>query len=161
MPVTSIDKDADALTMRIVFDTTAPQERLWNAYSDPRQLERFWGPPTYPAQFTQHDFVPGGSASYVMVGPDGDESRGWWDFRRIDEPNSFEILDGFALPDGSRNTDMPAIRMLFEFDATDTGSRLTLTAFFNSATELEELMAMGMDEGTRLAMGQIDAVLAE
>lgn len=161
MPVTSIEKDLDAPTLTIVFDTTVSQQRLWDAYADPRQLERFWGPPTYPAQFTQHDFVTGGSAAYVMVGPDGDESRGWWEFLDVSAPDSFEVLDGFALPDGSRNTDLPTTRALFEFSTTATGARLTATTFFGSVTELEELVAMGMEEGTRLAMGQIDAVLAE
>ncbi len=161
MPVTSVEKDLDALTMRVVFDTTASQQRLWDAYADPRQLERFWGPPTYPAQFTQHDFVTGGTAAYVMVGPDGDEPRGWWEFIEVDPPNSFEVLDGFALPDGSRNTEMPATRMVFEFSSTETGSRMTCTTRFASVAELEELIAMGMEEGTRLAMAQIDAVLAE
>jgi uncharacterized protein YndB with AHSA1/START domain len=161
MPVTSIDKDPAALTMQVVFDTTFPQQRLWDAFADPRQLERFWGPPTYPSQFAHHDFVPGGSAAYVMVGPDGDESGGWWEFLAVTPPNSFEVLDGFALPDGSRNNEMPATRMLFEFSTTDAGSRMTATTFFNSAAELEQLIAMGMEEGTRQAMGQIDAVLAE
>jgi len=160
MPITSVDKDLDALTMRIEFDSTAPQQRLWDAYADPRQLERFWGPPTYPAQFTQHDFVAGGSAAYVMFGPDGDSPRGWWEFVEVDAPNSFEVIDGFALPDGSRNPDMPTMRARFEFSTTDTGSRLVTTTFFASATELEELIAMGMEEGARQAMGQIDAVLA-
>jgi uncharacterized protein YndB with AHSA1/START domain len=160
MPITSIDKDLDALTMRIVFDTTVPQQRLWDAYADPRQLERFWGPPTYPAQFTHHDFVAGGSAAYVMVGPDGDSPRGWWEFVEVDAPNSFEVIDGFALPDGSPNSDMPTMRARFEFSTTETGSRLVTTSFFANATELEELIAMGMEEGARQAMGQIDAVLA-
>jgi uncharacterized protein YndB with AHSA1/START domain len=51
------------------------------------------------------------------------------------------------------------MRMTFEFEATNSGSRLTTTTFFNSVDELEQLLNMGMEEGTRQAMGQIDAVL--
>ena len=49
MPITSVDRDTDALTLTVVADFPASVERLWEAYVDPRQLERFWGPPTYPA----------------------------------------------------------------------------------------------------------------
>ena len=53
MPITSVRKDPEALTMTVVADFAAPLQRLWDAYADPRQLERFWGPPTYPATFTR------------------------------------------------------------------------------------------------------------
>ena len=45
MPITSIDKDVEALTMTVVADFPVPARRLWEAYCDPRQIEKFWGPP--------------------------------------------------------------------------------------------------------------------
>lgn len=159
MPITSVHKDPETLTMTVVADFAAPLQRLWDAYADPRQIERFWGPPTYPATFTRHDMFPGGRSAYTMVGPDGDVSRGYWEFLHVEAPHSFEVRDGFALPDGSPNTEMPSMRMTFAFEGTATGSRLTTTTFFNSLEELEQLVAMGMEQGMREAMGQIDAVL--
>lgn len=161
MPITSVTKDPITLTMTIVADFSAPVQRLWDAYLDPRQLERFWGPPTYPALFTRHDAAEHGFSAYSMTGPDGDISRGYWQWLSVREPHSFEVLDGFALADGSPNTEMPSMRMTFEFEATETGSRVTITTVFNSADELASLMEMGMEEGTRQAMGQIDEVLAD
>ncbi|HET7356574.1 MAG TPA: SRPBCC family protein [Nocardioidaceae bacterium] len=159
MPITSVHKDPVALTMTVVADFGAPLKRLWDAYADPRQLEKFWGPPTYPATFTRHDMFPGGRSAYAMVGPDGDVARGYWEFLDVKAPHSFEVRDGFCHPDGTPNADMPSMRMNFEFEATTSGSRLTTTTFFNSVDELEQLMNMGMEEGMRQAMGQIDAVL--
>jgi len=50
MPLTSVTRDPDAaLTLTVVADFPARVQRLWEAYVDPRQLERFWGPPTWPA----------------------------------------------------------------------------------------------------------------
>ena len=49
MPLTSVTKDAARLTLTVVGDYPVPQQRLWQAFADPRQLERFWGPPTWPA----------------------------------------------------------------------------------------------------------------
>ncbi|MGH3445125.1 MAG: SRPBCC family protein [Nocardioidaceae bacterium] len=161
MPITSVHKDPEALIMTVVADFAAPLERLWDAYADPRQLEKFWGPPSYPATFTRHDMFAGGRSAYAMVGPDGDVSRGYWEFLDVKAPRSFEVRDGFCHPDGTPNAAMPSMRMTFEFEAAGSGSRLTTTTFFSSVAELEQLMGMGMEEGMRQAMGQIDDVLAD
>lgn len=161
MPITSVTKDADALTMTVVADFDAPLRRLWDAYLDPRLLERFWGPPTYPAVFTRHDGYVGGRSEYAMTGPDGDVARGFWEWLSVDELAGFEVRDGFANPDGSPNEQMPAMRMVFAFEATPRGSRVTTTTYFASIEELETLLGMGMEQGMSEAMGQIDAVLAD
>lgn len=161
MPVTSVTKDPEALTMTVVADFPVPVERLWNAYADPRQLERFWGPPTYPATFTRHDMYPGGRSEYAMTGPEGDVSRGYWEYLDVTPMESFEVRDGFALPDGTADPGMPSMRMTHTFSATDTGSRVVTTTFFNSVAELEQLLGMGMEEGMHAAMGQMDEVLAD
>ena len=72
MPLTSVTKDAEALTLTVVGDYPVPQQRLWDAFADPRQLERFWGPPTMPATFTRHDMKVGGRAEYFLTGPKGE-----------------------------------------------------------------------------------------
>jgi uncharacterized protein YndB with AHSA1/START domain len=41
MPITSVTKDAESLTMSAVADIDVPVRRLWDAHLDPRQLERF------------------------------------------------------------------------------------------------------------------------
>ncbi|MGI6877150.1 SRPBCC family protein [Microbacterium sp. gxy059] len=161
MPVTSVEKDLDALTMTIVADFPVPVRRLWDAYADPRQIERFWGPPEFPATFFRHDMSVGGRSQFAMTGPDGSSHGGFWEFLAVDEGRSFEVRDGFAGPDGEPAADMPTMRMVFSFSETDDGSRLTTTTWFGSADELEQLISMGMEEGTRAAMTQIDAVVAD
>jgi uncharacterized protein YndB with AHSA1/START domain len=161
MPVTSVTKDPESLTMTVVSDFAATPRRLWDAYLDPRLLERFWGPPTYPALFTRHDGCVGGRSEYAMTGPEGDVSRGYWEWVAVDELKSFEVRDGFAGPDGLANPQMPSMRMVFSFEATPDGSRVTTTTYFNSLEELEQLLAMGMEQGLTLAIGQMDAVLAD
>lgn len=161
MPVTNVTKDTDALTMSIVAEFNAPISRLWDAYADPRQLEQFWGPVGWPATFTRHDMYPGGIANYYMSGPDGELSRGYWEFLNVDPGHHFEVLDGFANEDGTPNRDMPSMRMVFEFVETESGSRLETTTYFNTAEELESLLEMGMEEGTLSAMSQMDAVITD
>ncbi|WKK73116.1 SRPBCC family protein [Rathayibacter oskolensis] len=161
MPITSVEKDLDRLTLTIVADFAAPVQRVWDAYVDPRQIERFWGPPTYPATFLRHDAEVGGSSVYRMTGPDGDEHYGRWDWTAVDRPHSFEVIDRFADETGAADSGLPAMRAVFAFDETESGTRLTTTSFFDSLDQLEQLVAMGMEEGTREAMAQIDAVLAD
>jgi len=161
MPVTSVEKDLDKLTITIVADFAAPQRRLWDAYADPRQIERFWGPPTYPATFIRHDAAVDGRSVYKMTGPEGDEHFGLWQWTAVNAPNSFEVIDSFADSEGNRNTELPDTRMTFDFESTESGSRLTSTSHFGSLEQLEQLVEMGMLEGTREAMTQIDTVLAD
>ncbi|WP_324653507.1 SRPBCC family protein [Georgenia sp. H159] len=161
MPITAVEKDLDALTMTVVADFPVPVRRLWDAYADPRQLEKFWGPEGWPATFTRHDMAVGGRSQYVMTGPDGETPGGYWEFLAVDEGRSFEVRDGFARPDGSPDPDLPATRMVYTFEETGTGARVTTTSYFGSLTELEQLLSMGMEEGLRSAMSQIDAVVAD
>lgn len=161
MPVTSVEKDLDALTMTIVADFPVSVRRLWDAYVDPRQIEKFWGPVGWPATFTRHDVTPGGFSHYYMSGPEGERSPGYWEWLTVDPGRSFEVLDGFTGDDGEPNRDMPTTRMAMAFSGDKAASRLTTTTFFNSLEELEKLLEMGVEEGTRSAMSQIDDVVAD
>jgi uncharacterized protein YndB with AHSA1/START domain len=160
MPVVDIQKDTNALTMKVVAQFAAPVARVWAAYADPRQLERFLGPPQWPATFERHDFKVGGRSEYYMTGPNGEKSRGYWEFLTIDAPRSFEVKDGFLGPDGKADTSMPSMRMHFTFEPHEGGTRMTTVTHFPSLEALEKLLGMGMEEGMKAAMGQIDAVLA-
>lgn len=161
MPITSVEKDLDQLTITIVAEFTAPLTRLWDAYADPRQIERFWGPPTYPATFLRHDAAVGGRSVYKMTGPEGDEHYGCWEWTDLNAPASFDIIDWFADETGAPNTALPPTRATFAFEATDTGSRLTTTSRFDTLDQLQQLLDLQVLEGTTEAMSQIDTVLAD
>ncbi|MBW3627828.1 MAG: SRPBCC domain-containing protein [Gemmatimonadetes bacterium] len=161
MPITNITTDPGALSLTVVGDYPVPVERLWEVYADPRQLEKFWGPETWPATFTRHDMAVGGWSQYHMTGPDGSMSRGWWRFVAVEPGRSFEVEDGFAHEDGRPNEEMPTMRMVFTFEPTSTGSRFTGVTVFPSVEAMERLVEMGMVEGMKSALGQLDAVLAE
>lgn len=161
MPITSVSSDPASLTLTVVADYPVPVERLWDAYADPRQLERFWGPVEWPATFTQHDMFVGGHSHYYMTGPDGTRSNGWFRFLVVEPHVRFEVEDGFADETGAPNTQMPTMRMVFNFAPTDAGSRFTSVTHFASVEAMDELVKMGMMDGMRSAMSQIDAMLAD
>ncbi|EYT57703.1 MULTISPECIES: SRPBCC family protein [Microbacterium] len=161
MPVTDVTTDAENLTMTVVADFAAPIERVWSAYSDPRQLERFWGPPGWPATFTAWDHTVGGRALYSMSGPRGEKSSGAWEFVSIDAPNSFEVIDSFVDESGKPLDGFPAQRMSFVFEPTAEGTRMVTTSHFDSVDALEQVVEMGQVEGLKMAMAQLDTVLQD
>lgn len=161
MSLVSFTKDPDALTMTMVAEYAAPLERVWDAYADPRQLEKFWGPVEWPATFTRHDFAVGGRSDYVMTGPDGEKAHGFWRFKALERHRSFTVQDGFADSDGAPNSDMPVVTMTFTFEEGSDGTRVITLTTFASAESIEEMLAMGAEAGMRSAQSQVDGVLAD
>lgn len=159
MPVRSVTKDLNALTLTVAADYAVPLDRVWDAWANPRLLEQFWGPPTWPATFTIHEFRVGGRAAYHMTGPDGARSSGWWRFLRIDPPRSFDIEDGFADDENQPNAGLPTTRMQVSLEIGEGVTRMTMVSTFASREALEQLLAMGMEEGLAAALGQLDGIL--
>ncbi|WP_369045407.1 SRPBCC family protein [Sinomonas sp. P10A9] len=160
MTFVSSTKDTENLTMTLVTEFAADRERVWQVWEDPRQLERWWGPPTWPATFATHNFAPGGRCHYFMTGPDGTEAHGWWEITAVDAPHRLQIEDGFANEDGSPVDPLDTTTMVMTLEDTPTGTRMTTVSRFRSADQLERMLGMGMEEGMKEASGQIDALLA-
>lgn len=159
MTVTSVHKDPEKLTMTIIVELDTTVERAWQLWADPRQLERWWGPPMYPATFVDHDFSPGGVATYYMTSPDGEKFYGWWEFLAIDPPHRLEVMDGFGDDTGMRNEDLPTGRMVVTLDERDGQAVMDITSHFPSLDAMNQLIEMGQEEGMVQALGQIEAIL--
>jgi uncharacterized protein YndB with AHSA1/START domain len=161
MPVTSVTTDPEALTMTLVGEFPVPVERLWAAFADPRQLERFWGPPGYPATFDTYDLRPGGSSHYWMTSPEGQRFYGRWDFVEVDAPHRMVVNESFADEKGEIDTSVPTGVMTLNFESTGSGSRFTAVSASPTAEALEQVLAMGQVEGMKQAFSQLDLVLAD
>ena len=159
MSVTTVDKDPEAMTMTITSEFEAPIGRVWQLWADPRQLERWWGPPTYPATVVDHDLSPGGSVNYFMTGPEGDQPRGWWRVLAVDAPNRLEFEDGFADDAGEPNPDMPTMTIRVTLNEQAGGTRMAIETTFPSMEAMDQMLSMGMDEGMTSAVAQIDDLL--
>jgi uncharacterized protein YndB with AHSA1/START domain len=160
--VTAVNKDANALTMTVDAEFDASPDRVWQLWADPRQLERWWGPPSYPATFTKHALAPGSHVVYHMTTPEGDQPKGFWDILETDPPHRLVISDGFANDDGTPNDAFGVGRMEVTIESVGGGrTRMSILNRFASTEQMEQLLAMGQEEGMRQAVGQIDAILAE
>jgi uncharacterized protein YndB with AHSA1/START domain len=160
MSVISVDKDFDSLTLTLVAEFDAPIERVWQLWADPRQLERWWGPPSHPATVERHDLTPGGDVTYFMTGPDGEKHRGWWRVTSVDPPKSLEFIDGFADQDGTPVADMATTTVQVQLSERDGGTRMVLRSVFDSRGHMEQVVNIGAPEALRESVGQMDALLA-
>jgi len=160
MTTISTHKDVENLTLTFTAEFPVGADRLWQVWQDPRQLERWWGPPTWPATFEEHEFKPGGGSRYYMTGPDGEKAGGWWTITAVDAPRRLEFDDGFAGDDGRPDDSLPVTHTVVTLEPAGTGTRMVTLTRFPDLESLEKLIEMGMQEGMTLAMGQIDDVLA-
>gem|GEM_PF-1502601 len=160
MTVTAVRKDPQRLTMTIEAEFDASPERVWQLWADPRQLERWWGPPTYPATFTAHDLAPGSHVEFHMTGPTGDKPRGYWDILESDPPRRLVFLDGFANADGTPNPDYSRNEGRVTIERIDDKrTRMSIEFQYASTKGMEQYLAMRMEEG--LDTGDVAAVLRE
>jgi uncharacterized protein YndB with AHSA1/START domain len=160
MTVVSSRRDTDNLTLAITAEFTAPPSRVWQLWEDAQQLSRWWGPPTWPATFTRHDFTVDGRSHYFMTGPEGEHAYGAWEVTSLEPPHRLVFTDAFADEHGAFLDDPPPMRIEVDIDEAENGSRMTVTTHFDTVEQLQRIADMGMEEGMVQALGQIDDLLA-
>lgn len=161
MPLTDATHDLESRTLTITAEFAATVERVWQVYADASQLAQVWGPPGYPATFDAHSLKPGGRMHYYMTSPEGEKYYGFWAVTSVDEPNSFAFEDGFALNDTyATNPALPVSENEYRFAEIDGGTRLTAVSRFATAEALQQVLDMGVIEGSTGAINQIDGLLA-
>jgi uncharacterized protein YndB with AHSA1/START domain len=158
--VISVEKDFDNLTLTVVAQFGVPVEQVWQLWADPRKLERWWGPPSHPATVLDHDLTGGGAVSYVLTGPDGERSRGWWRVVSADPPNHLEFTDGFADERGEPVAGTPVTTVRVRLAAHGGVTRMVVRSIFESLAHMEQVVRLGAAEVFVQALGQMDGLLA-
>jgi uncharacterized protein YndB with AHSA1/START domain len=160
MTVISSSTDPEKLTLTLVAEFDAPPDQVWQVWEDARKLERWWGPPGWPATFTRHEFAPGGESRYHMTGPDGEKHHGWWRIDAVEPPHRLEFANGLAGDDGEPTPGVEPMAGEVVFEETEGRTRMTALTRFVSVDQMETMLGMGMKEGMTAAVGQIDGLLA-
>ena len=160
MTVTNVDVNTEAKTLTVTAHFNATIEQVWELWANPRKLEQWWGPPTYPATVVEHDLAVDGRVTYFMTSPEGDTHHGWWRIVSVDAPNRMTFEDGFGDADGNPNSEMPiTIASVAIDERADGGAQMTLTSVFPTAEVMAQLVDIGMQEGITLAVGQMDVLI--
>lgn len=156
MPVTDVTVDEAQRTMTVTatFQMSAP--RLWSAFVDPRQLERFWAPPAYSARFLRHDAFPGGVSRYEVYDDEDAERPGYWRWESVVYPNSFTVTDE-AVDEHGAPLGLDASRMIRHvFTPTVHGCDLTVVMSCETDAAFEHMREQWPEGTVRAALGQID-----
>lgn len=162
MTVRSVDKNRDAKTMVVTAEFAAPVATVWQLWADPRLLERWWGPPEFPATVEQHDLTPGGTITYFMSRPDGgDRFDGTWNVVEADPPTRIVVEDAVVDDDGTPTDGNSMTRMEIDIAPVGERTRMIVTTYFDSIEGMERAIASGLSEGMKACMSQIDNVLAD
>jgi uncharacterized protein YndB with AHSA1/START domain len=160
MSVTSVEKDPDALTMTVTAHLDATVERAWELWADPKQFEKWWGPPGYPVTVVDYDLRTNGRLTFFM-GADDERHDSTWEVLRADPPHRLELRDADVDEDGRPNDGNAMTVMVITFDEQEGGgSSMAIRTHFDSLAGMEEVLAMGVEEGMQMVLSQIDEVLA-
>ena len=161
MTVISCTPNEDELALTLTAEFPASAQDVWGLWNDPRKLERWWGPPTFPATFTELVLRDGGRAAYFMTSPEGEKFSGEWDIVTAEPTSTIEFQDYFADDQGNRNTSLPTTHTEVTISEHGAVTTMVITSSFETAEGMRQLLEMGMVEGLSLAVGQIDGILAE
>ncbi len=155
MPAEQNTADRELVVTR-VFDV--PARFLFEAYSRPEHLRRWFGPRGWPLTLCEVDFRVGGRYRFAMTGPSGEQNTPFGGEYREIVPNRRIVFDnGFEEPDA------PRMVMTVTLDEAPDGRTTTLTlhTLFASAAMREEYVGVGMREGIDSAYDQLAEVVAE
>ena len=157
----------DTHDMVVTRRLDAPRERVWQAWSDPDQVMKWWGPQGFTSPMCRMDFREGGTTLVSMRSDQGWELVNSWAYRAIEPMERIEFVQGFADGDGNPLTPAdvglpPAIpeevRHVLTFSAVDDATtELTVHEFGYPNEQIIEVSRAGMEQ----VLDKLAAMLAE
>jgi len=158
MPVTDVAKDLDARTMTITAEFDASAERLWELWSDPRQLERWWSPPSHSSTFVEHELKVGARTTYFMTGPDGEKHHGHWRIEEVEPPHRLHMTDDVVDDEGKPEDGGPT-GMTVTIAEADGTATMSIQTHFADRASMEQTIEMGFEQGMTETLSQVDPLL--
>jgi uncharacterized protein YndB with AHSA1/START domain len=101
----------------------APLQAVWDAWTDPEQLARWWGPRGFTITTHSKDLRPGGTWVYTMHGPDGT------DYPNITTYHEVREREALVYDHGASEGKPPLFRVsvFFQESGGKTAMELTMT----------------------------------
>ena len=152
-----VDKDKNTLTMKREF--AAERQLVWDAYTKSELLNQWFAPKPMTTKTKSMDFSEGGHWIYAMIEPNGNEYWGRMDYVTINPIEHYTGLDGFCDNNGELNPDLPRAEWDVRFDEYNENSIVTSIVKYNSLSDLETVIQMGMEEGMKSTLERLDDLL--
>ena len=152
-----VDRDSRSLTVSVELPTDV--ETAWSLWTDPRKLEKWWGPPGFPCTVARFDLHPGGVITYFMTGPDDQRYHGWWRVGTVARPTTLTLVDGFGESPDAAASGMPESQTEITFAPSAQGVTMTIHSRYETTESLDQALELGMEEGFLAALSQIEVLL--
>ena len=134
----------------------APARLVFEAWSKPEHVMKWFGPKGWPLTLCEMDFRVGGRYRFAMTGPSGEQNTPFGgEYLEIVPNRKIVFSNGFEMAGAGRMV------MTITFD--EKGGRTTLTSrtLFESVAMRQEHVGMGFIEGTNSGLDQLADVVAE
>lgn len=155
---TMVTTSGKQLHMERLFN--APRQLVFEAWSKPDYLARWWGPKGWTLPVCKVDFRAGGSWHYCMRGPEGEESWGKAIYHQIVVPERIVYSDYFSDAAGTLSDQMPVGTTTMTFIELDGKTKVIGESEYPAAADLEKVIQMGMLEGMNESLNRLEEALA-
>lgn len=152
-----VDKNKNTLTIKREF--AAERQLVWDAYTKSELLNQWFAPKPMTTKTKSMDFSEGGHWIYAMIEPNGNEYWGRMDYVTINPIEHYTGLDGFCDNNGVLNPDLPRAEWDVRFDEYNDNSIVTSVVKYNSLSDLETVIQMGMEGGMKSTLERLDDLL--
>jgi uncharacterized protein YndB with AHSA1/START domain len=152
-----VDKAAKTVEITAVFD--AGLDLVWDAYTKPELLDRWWAPKPFVSKTKTMDFRVGGRRFYAMVSPEGHEKWSVQKYISITPKTNFKLFNAFS--DADENLQLPGSEWDLNFAEHNGKTTVTISIYNESLERMETLLAMGFREGITATLGQLVKLLSE
>jgi uncharacterized protein YndB with AHSA1/START domain len=149
----------EAKTVWITKEFNAPRDLVWDAYTKPELLDKWWAPKPFSSRTKVMEFKEGGRRFYAMVSPEGQERWAVQKYTSITPKTNFKLFNAFA--DENENPELPGSDWNLNFSEADGKTTVHISIYNESLERLERMVAMGFKEGTAAQLKNLEEVLAD
>jgi len=153
---TQVTKDLKENSILVSRVFNAPVEKVWQAHTDNKILDKWWGPSPWQTETKTMNFSEGGYWLYAMVGPENQKQWGRMNYLVIDPYKSIKIEDAFCDENGKLNNDLPVSKGKISFTGTETGTRVEFKMNYPTKTDVEKIGEMGFEQGIMICHDQLE-----
>lgn len=158
---TQVSKDFREKSIVVSREFDAPVEKVWQAHTDSKILDQWWGPSPWKAETKTMNFTPGGYWLYAMVGPENDKNWGRMNYFTIKQYENIEIEDAFCDENGNLNHDFPVSKGQISFIKTENRTRVEFKMIYPTVADLEKIVEMGFEQGITICHDQLESLLTK
>ena len=152
------DRTKNTLTIRREF--AAVRQLVWDCYTKSELLNQWFAPAPLTAKTKSMDFREGGHWHYAMVDPQGNEYWGYTEYLTIKPIDWYTALDAFSDAAGEINKDLPRANWHITFSDKGSNALVETIVTYNSLSDLEKVVQMGMEQGIKATMEKLDDLLS-